>query len=246
MKKITTSLSLLLLLVATGAQAQFLGWQGDWRVGLMSNANYQLSTPKVHLGDYITKESIETGLCYGYGLYVGMQKDMGNSDWAWGLDGIAFFAPADWRADFKSIHFPFEKYSYYMTQFQFTGLFQAHAAYFLGHSLQAQAGIGPFAQLILQQTDLVNIYNINGLITYSVAEDVKNSMAGTIGAAASLGLTYYIANNFFVKGDFNYYLPFLKKDAYSNPILSDKHYLISYAEDGYKAVSFNLIIGVLW
>lgn len=243
MKKIVFSF---LLLAATGAQAQFLGWRGDWRIGLVSNVTYQLSTPKANLGDYLSKQSVQTGLGYGGGLYLGMQKDMGNSDWAWGLDGTVTFMPANWNASFKSNHFPFETYTYIMDQFQFNGIFQAHAAYFLGHSLQAQGGIGPFAQLIVQQNCLIEVTNTNGLITTTLSDNVKNSMAGSIGAAASLGLTYYILNHFFVKGDGYFFLPFYKKDSYSTSVNSDKHYLISYAEDGFMAASFAITLGVLW
>ena len=239
-------LFLSLLVAGLGAHAQFMGWEGDWRVGLTGNIAYQLSTPKANLGDYLSTVGAESGLAYGGGIYVGMQKDMGNSQWAWGLDGTLTAMPADWTASFKSNHFPNETYTYDMRQLQYTGVLQAHAAYFLGHSLQVQGGCGPYVQLVAQQVCAIHTAAPNGL-TYPVAQDpVKGTFAGSLGAAASLGFTYYIVNHLFVKGDCYFFLPLYKKDGFSTSVFTDPHYRISYAEDGYMAATFGLTIGYLW
>lgn len=226
-------------------------WIGDFRVGISGGADYILQDPHYNLGAQMVLRSSNRKLTPNVGLYIGLQKDL-HKRIAWGLDENFNIGKGGWEAQFTNTKYSLN-IDYDVTQMMFNERFGAHVAYFTGMSTQVQAGVGLYWNLYVSQQVEMEVTNATSA-GYNLYGRTDNPDAMSLsyngGVEFSLGVTYYVSNNWFLKGDVYYHLPLMNSGEYFVPGLdydNELNDMVTALGDKKMAqISTLVTVGYLW
>lgn len=226
-------------------------WIGDFRIGITGGANHVLAAPHYNMGSQMTLRASERKLTPNIGLYIGMQKDL-HKKLAWGIDENISIGRGGWTASFTNLKYSLN-IDYDITQTMINERLGAHIAYFTGLSTQVQAGVGLYWDMYHSRRVEMEVTNATsaGYNLYGRTDNPDAlSMSYNGGIELSLGATYYVSNNWFVKGDAYYLLPVLNSGEYFVPGLDYDNELndmvTALGDKKMSQVSLLFTVGYLW